>query len=358
LKATIQLHPRALQNLTLAVGGAMGGLSAKDVALSQRSMAAYATCVCLLDADRALVCDSIAATVWDLNVPAVMARLEFRSHTMQGAFPAQITAAGDTVAALRPGELNLWEIPRRAGAPIAQTKLDFSDPAAFRRVPEGTQSPKTVNRQVDLGLHSFRISPNGKWFISHIGKQMSVWDAVTGTKLAETELSERELNECVFSSDASILCTLGVNLRIWRLPNLEPVAAIPQFSRSEHVAASPDGRQSYVFEHGVVGEFPNKAQSAIVSLDPPAELRIGPDTLGDYQIAPSGPVVFRGISQSQTWGDGPAVQIDISSGPSGDFALNPSGTVLIDIDVGLLGATLTTIDLKQAQARQRNTARP
>jgi WD40 repeat protein len=370
LRATIRPEgePRP-DDMPVAGAGAFSGMTEEQVRRGFQSIAYGLTRLSFLDGNRVVVIGPDVATVWDLNGPTQLARFDLDRITGSKAFLNRTATiapppAGDLLPVVRAGEVQFWKVPRAPGDKVERTALEFAD-TAFRRVP--VPDGHTVKAEDYPGLpaaadsravSAAAVSPDGRWLVTRQGRGiLRAWDVETGAKRGEDPAADKTyLGDMAVTPDGSFVRGTGSgDVRLWRLPRLEPVPPLPQLSPMGLAAAAgfgSDGRQSFLAEGGMVAVYDHDPPAAVTRLDPPAEWKI---LALNYDVAATGPVVARDATGLAVWGNGPAGRIprpaSIRADADGVFVIDPDGTSGVEVSPGLfLGASFTIYDLARRRA--------
>jgi WD40 repeat protein len=354
LRTTLRPTAPPRPELMLALGAAYAGLPQDQVRQAQQQMFFSQTSLCFLGDDRVLITNPDSATLWNLRgpAPAALTRLKLESVTGLGAsLPGVVTMptspAADTILVLRAGAVQLWDLPRTPGGSITRTRLDFTDPAGFRR------APVAGGRDRDQSISAVVLSPDGKWLITHSNGRLRVWDVASGAKRGEVQGTEpaEVLDHLAVTPDGTAVRSINRDgIRLWRLPGLEPVRTIPLLSQAglgRHAALSPDGRQTYIDEGPTIAVYDHQPAETVRPLRPPDPGNNGPTLRTD--LAATGPVIGLKLDGIVVWGDGRADRITLPQGmfqmPERQLAIAPTGTTAVSYRYGLFGTTVTTYDL-------------
>jgi WD40 repeat protein len=315
------------------------------------------TTACCLDGDRVLICDSAAATVWDVKGPNVLARAdleplqsEFRTSAAAVTLPNE--SAGDTIAIIRDGAVQVWEVPRTHDQPLKRVRLDFTNPAAFRRIPVAPGVlDQRVGRQEDK-YSDVLLSPDGRWLVTRDGSRIRVWDFTTGVKRSEITDGPTQEGPMSVAPDGKMLRGVGLwQIHLWRMPGLELVQTTPRLAAGvpQLAAWSADGRQTYAVEGGMIAVYEREPVRAVRALlEPDPGLHGFP---GDTDLAAVGPVVIPDFETGGValWSDGRAERIAVRPGArqahQTEVAIAPTGNMAVASREDPLGVTITVYDL-------------
>lgn len=193
---------------------------------------------------------------------------------MPAKWTARVARSADS---LPPAELHAWDLTRKACRGLIPS-FDFQSPLPLVILaPDGktlatAHADNTVRRWdaatlqpigTPLGPHRDKVSrmhysPDGKVLVTRAGKELSLWDAVSGKPIGQPGIQPQPILATAFSPDSQILATgLGVlnppdgkgspEIRLWKLATGEPLGrpiAYPGYQPFHHpsLACSPDGR--------------------------------------------------------------------------------------------------------------------
>src|SRR5262249_7968119 len=134
------------------------------------------------------------------------------------------------------------------------------------------------------------------------------------------------------------------DIRLWRLPGLEPVRTIPHVGKSGHgesAAFSPDGRQTCFDEDDTVAVYDHQPAEAVRPLLPLS--RGGRWSAARTDWASAGPVISLELGGIAVWSDGVADRISVPRGLFPVFetslAITPTGAAAISYRHSPFGST-------------------
>jgi WD40 repeat protein len=339
----------------MTLGGALADLPKEQLQKAQRTMFFGNTCVCFVPGDRVLVAGADKATLWALAGPTVLSecKLEQASGVIEAMRFHEVSlpegAAGDTILVQNVGALQLWELPRGAGGSIRRTRLDFSDPKQFRRVPVEADT-KVRSRPGTVDLPEAWLSPDGNWLITNRQRLLTVWNTASGSKRAEVQDGKPGFGVAyaVTPDGSAVRAADGESIRLWRLPGLEPIRTIRLLDNYGFMRGvfGRNGAQTVGFRGQFVMAYDHQPPDAVRSLLPPnlhEQFRVQKD------VAATGPVIGTNRDGIAIWVDGREERIPISRGIApqvGTALLDAAGTQAVFVLPGLLSADIAVYDLR------------
>jgi len=362
LRATLKPTGAAAPIPGLALAGALGRMTAEELREVQESQAHSHTTACCLNGERVLVCGRGSATVWDVNGPSRVAETQLEPLGSQTNFtphvPLSVGSADDSVVLIRDRAIHVWQLPRTADHPWQRNRLDFSNPAGFRRV--GPAGPGlllglvgTLARWKADVFATALVTRDGRWLVTHDqalgGKtRVRVWDFTTGAKQSEVKDDAVGLESPSVSPDGSLLCLARADeIRVWQLPGLEPAHTVARLGTGDGRAAgwSADGRQCYVDEGEAVAAYELSPAAAFRSLVPEETGKRWSAEKAD--LGPVGPFINLDTASSEItlWSDGRSERL-ADSARSTVLAIAPTGALAISSEFGVFGPIgITVYDL-------------
>jgi serine/threonine protein kinase/WD40 repeat protein len=312
--------------------------------------------------DRVLVTYPTGTTLWKLDDAAPIAQARFETTGFFFIFlgrAAEMSPArvGDTVAVLRAGDVQLWELPDSAGGHIARTSLDFSSPDGFRRVPLAdleAGAPGRVQASGDRPISQAVLSPDGKWLVTYGNGRLRAWDVASGAKHGEAEDVERSvlgLGLAVTADGKTLKAVDSDTIRLFSLPELQLVHTVPRL-RIGHgryeFGVSPHVEHTYLVEGMSVATYDHQPPQTVRPDTPPV-----PDSWSrsSIDLAASGPLVgVDEIKGAVVWDNGRSDTISIGQSVLIPLrvmgvAVAPSGLFAVSDKTGFFGTTLTVYDL-------------